>query len=333
MTHSPAAVITASMKDNKEISNKDLGLANDDDDDLPFAFPQPKPHQLSPLHHNTGSSSSSSINNPDLKVTLPYQYLRFDQIESACSEDLTIQEGSLCWVLLSQGKNRTSRLFKPARILQRQQQQQQHRNDVDVEDHVNNSSFSNSNKHDPRFLVQYPKGSTYWVRQSNLIPVLEHSSHFVIVTSETTDYRRTAIVHTTIQDHFIEIGCDFGILVDLVQAKSALGMDKSETSINVARTTYPTKEFLLKDIFLQEDDDQFTTATSRPIPYPDRKEPLVVAIDINGNRELPAVLKCIELVLTWSPRLIIVKSRALYAQMMKIERVGNGKIDGYYGSH
>mmetsp|Transcript_10046 Transcript_10046/g.13275 ORF Transcript_10046/g.13275 Transcript_10046/m.13275 type:complete len:352 (+) Transcript_10046:37-1092(+) len=41
--------------------------------------------------------------------------------------------------------------------------------------------------------------------------------------------------------------------------------------------------------------------------------PLVVAIDINGNRELEAVQSCVARVKAlWRPRLIIVKSRALY---------------------
>jgi hypothetical protein len=42
-----------------------------------------------------------------------------------------------------------------------------------------------------------------------------------------------------------------------------------------------------------------------------------VAIDINGNRELPAVLKCIDIMLDFSPRLVIVKSRELYTKLKK----------------
>jgi hypothetical protein len=315
MSHSSAAFITPVMTVNNEKNCDDVCFVSDDD--LPFAFPQPKPH-LSPQHDR-------NINLKDHISLFPYRYLRFEKIESVC-DNLTIQEGTLCWVLLSQGKNRTSRLFKPARVLRQERKCDCDRindDDDDDENHAHKASFltkfsnSNSNKQDPRFLVQYPKGSTYWVRQSNLIPVLEYHSNLVIVTAETTDYRRTAIVHTTVQDHFIEIGCDFGILVDLVQAKTSLGIDKSETSIHIAKTKYPTKEFLLKDIFAQQDHDDIDhnhhCQITSQLPYPDRKEPLVVAIDINGNRELPAVLRRIELVLTWSPRLIIVKSRALYA--------------------
>ena len=104
-----------------------------------------------------------------------------------------------------------------------------------------------------------------------------------------------------------EIGCDFGILVDSVDAKSSLGIDKSEESIQIANSRYPNQRFLLCDVF----EDDLTEETNRT-----QKESLVVSIDINGNRELPAVLKCIQFVLdSWAPRLIMVKSRELHAKM------------------
>jgi hypothetical protein len=138
------------------------------------------------------------------------------------------------------------------------------------------------------------------------MPVMEHESHIILVASETNDYRRTAIVQTRPEDHFVEIGCDFGILVDSVDCQSTLGLDKSYESIRIAKERYPSREFLLGDIF---EDLEIKI-----------KQPLVVAIDINGNRMLPAVLKCLQLVLdTMSPRLVVVKSRELYAEMVKGE--------------
>jgi hypothetical protein len=48
--------------------------------------------------------------------------------------------------------------------------------------------------------------------------------------------------------------------------------------------------------------------------------PTVVAIDINGTRPLPAVQTCLALVVqTWQPRLVIVKSRELYAHIVNKE--------------
>jgi hypothetical protein len=91
--------------------------------------------------------------------------------------------------------------------------------------------------------------------------------------------------------------------VDSVDSKTRLGVDKSEDSIRIARERYPTRNFLLGDVFEDELDISLGS-------------PSVVAIDINGNRMLPAVLDCIQLALdNWSPRLIIVKSRELYAKM------------------
>ena len=46
---------------------------------------------------------------------------------------------------------------------------------------------------------------------------------------------------------------------------------------------------------------------------------LVVAIDINGNRELEAVIECLERVLKWwKPRLVVVKSRSLYSKLVEM---------------
>ena len=111
-----------------------------------------------------------------------------------------------------------------------------------------------------------------------------------------------------IETNCLEIGCDFGILVCSVDAKSSLGIDKSEESIQIANKRYPDQKFLLCDVF----EDELTTE----INYNDTTESLVISIDINGNRELPAVLKCIQFVLdSWSPRLVMVKSRELHAKM------------------
>jgi len=183
---------------------------------------------------------------------------------------------TLCWVLLSKGKGK-SQLYMRARVLEQ----------PDSEN---------------RILVQYPKGSTYRVRRKHLMPVLEHQSNMILVASETTDYRRSAIVHTLESDSFMEIGCDFGILVDSVHCESKIGIDKSEESIGIAKERYPSRDFLLADVF-----ENFDTSAHKPT---------VIAIDINGNRALPAVIDCIQLAMdAWSPRLIVVKSRELYAKM------------------
>lgn len=46
---------------------------------------------------------------------------------------------------------------------------------------------------------------------------------------------------------------------------------------------------------------------------------LVVAIDINGNRELTAVEQVLARVMRcWEPELIVVKSRSLYSKMIEM---------------
>ena len=234
---------------------------------------------------DVSDSSASSLPQPTAPQSKPYSYLRYEQVESKYFPSVaSLPPQTLCWVLLSKGKGKAPQLYERARIL---------------------SPCEN----EKRMLVQYPKGSTYRVRQSNLMPVLEHEENLVLIASETNDYRRTSIVHTLPKDDFLEIGCDFGILVDSVDAKTRLGVDKSEESIRIAKERYPDRDFLLGDIF----EDEMELA-----------RPTVVAIDINGNRMLPAVLKCIQLAIDkWSPRLLIVKSRELYALHMKQQANAN----------
>jgi hypothetical protein len=99
-----------------------------------------------------------------------------------------------------------------------------------------------------RILVRYSRGATYRVHAYNLIPVLEPSVHhnavssfsevptktaatpstttakctynyppLVVLVPETNIYRRVAKVHTTPNDTFMEIGCDYGITVDKIR--------------------------------------------------------------------------------------------------------------------
>ena len=139
-------------------------------------------------------------------------------------------------------------------------------------------AISTKQKYDERrVLVRYSKGSTYHVKAYNLVPILEPSVQsstlppLVVVVPETNIYRRVAKVHTTPNDSFMEIGCDYGITCDKIynslldkdvprvwpppkneeEAKdtkekdnddskesenrvSCLGIDKSTHSINVA---------------------------------------------------------------------------------------------------
>ena len=53
--------------------------------------------------------------------------------------------------------------------------------------------------------------------------------------------------------------------------------------------------------------------------------PSVVAVDINGNREIPAVLQCVDHIMNpptlWTmPRIILVKSRLLHVQLRSVSK-------------
>ncbi|GAX20360.1 hypothetical protein FisN_9Hh072 [Fistulifera solaris] len=155
-----------------------------------------------------------------------------------------------------------------------------------------------------RVRVRYPKGSTYACQPHRLIPVYASSSPHttIIVSPETSEYRRLCVIHTL--QSFLEIGCDYGVTVHRVHTQGQIplvwGMDKSVESIAIARQNYPALPFYCFDVLEPTED------------WPSGIQPEVVAIDINGNRELPAVQQCIQVVLErYHPRLIIVKSRAL----------------------
>jgi hypothetical protein len=236
----------------------------------------------------------------------------------------------LCWVLLTK-----KGFFKRARVVHDNLNDDDNdfnaigsdNDDSENPEAATGTGTGTESKKDRRILVRYPKGSTYRVRRTNLLPVLEDFRQYstpaasgvrkavvdedalVIVASETTDYRRVTITHTLDSDHFVEIGCDFGILCDSVHCQTSLGIDKSESSIAIARVRYPSRTFLLGDIF-----EEFDTMMSSSSSF--FQQPLVVAIDINGNRALPTVIDCIQLVMDKiKPRLIVVKSRELYSVM------------------
>jgi hypothetical protein len=189
----------------------------------------------------------------------------------------------------------------------------------------------------PRVRVQYPAGSTYAVQHNHLQPVLEHARNLVLVLPETDLYRRCCVVHTLADETFLEIGCAAGITVKRVwetgqqqqqgtcasATSRVVGIDKSAFSIRDAKQRYPdlAGSFFEWDVLFDPVQPAAMSALSRP--------PDVVAMDINGNRELPAVLECLQAVWKlWRPRLVIVKSRALYAVCDDVRHYDRGNGDG-----
>lgn len=167
-----------------------------------------------------------------------------------------------------------------------------------------------------RMRVQYPKGSTYACQICNLIPVLETQKSLVLVAAETSDYRRCCVVHTLPDENFMEIGCDYGITTDRIRSRGTdqsekrklWGVDKSPESIGIAKERYPQVPFFECDVL-------DSPKSEWPKELQDA-QPHVIAVDINGNRELEAVCQCLKVLFgAYQPRLIIVKSRAVHAKV------------------
>jgi hypothetical protein len=167
------------------------------------------------------------------------------------------------------------------------------------------------------------------------------SNSLVLVYPETSQYRRVCVLHTAPSEHFVEIGCAEGITCHRVLERSqyptlakervVLGIDKSSFSIQIARKKYASRNlhFVTLDILrkkegeddpIQKEDNSIVQDIVRRLQQKDPTEPssteqfaVVVAVDINGNRDLDPVLQCIDILMQrLAPRLIIVKSRSLH---------------------
>ena len=140
-----------------------------------------------------------------------YTYATAEDVAERYFSTPSLRKNQLVWVLTSQGRGIRTELFLRARVVSESTKQ----NDGDVD-------ATAPRNEEPRVLVRYPKGSTYNVRKSLLLPVLEPgvggaSDRIVLVVPETPEYRRAAVVHTCVGETFVEIGCDYGMCVDRVR--------------------------------------------------------------------------------------------------------------------
>lgn len=241
-------------------------------------------------------------------ITLPnvddmYKYHLHDVLSSSFQKNAhTLSPGTKCRFLTSKGKNsKKTQLAKDTVILPQ----------------------TETDEDSDRITIQYPKGSTYHLRKAFLFPILT-VDYNIIVADETDFYRRMCWVHTVENDAFIEIGCDMGFTVgEMTIVPCRLGIDKSEVSLEQLRGKYSTCPILQMDL-LEEDVSVIQNLLmekkmdAKSLEQQGGK--LVVAIDINGNREIEGVVECLDRVLTcWSPKLVIVKSRSLYSYIKNKE--------------
>ncbi|GMI02365.1 hypothetical protein TrLO_g14123 [Triparma laevis f. longispina] len=185
---------------------------------------------------------------------------------------------------------------------------------------------------DARYIFGSSNGttSTHW--RGNLVDF--KCGRTVLVASETDNYRKLCHTHCRRGEGFLEVGCDYGFCIELVgrgmeveetearrerddeeptvtaatTAPRLLGIDISAESISLASQKFPKIPFFVADA-LSESGLEFVKEKCVEVlgALPD-----VIAIDINGIREIEAVVKCLENVMSFEPRLIVVKSREMF---------------------
>ncbi|EQC35971.1 hypothetical protein SDRG_06713 [Saprolegnia diclina VS20] len=166
-----------------------------------------------------------------------------------------------------------------------------------------------------RVKIAYADGSTYHALPSRLTPQLlrrVNAATGVLVTAETSHYRRLARTQIDASDVVLEIGCDLGptveIIAETVGFENVTGIDKSADSIAVAKVSHPQCHFIEMDIF---------RSTNELLAIASRCSKIL--IDINGNRLLGAVVDALSLVLHGCPKLelVIVKSVELHRELQR----------------
>ena len=273
-------------------------------------------------------------------------YLGADE-KSAAGDTTDIPIGSLVWVLRSKGRRKrrekeeinvgddiatTSRqrleLFSRARVIANPSAVT--RNGSDDVDHTTPTEAM-SRAEESCVWVQYPKGSTYHVKRTHICRVLDKDDdqRSILVWPETDVYRKSCLMHTLpANEAFIEIGCDHGPTVDRVASalqdpSLALGIDMADDSIASARQRYPQYTFLQWDCLASSDNTVVLPVTLQTLLDRPDCASYNIAIDIGGNRPLPAVLMCLQRLLTdvrLSPRIVFVKSRELYHALLEERR-------------
>jgi hypothetical protein len=192
------------------------------------------------------------------------------------------------------------------------------------------------NEQTKRYLVRYQDGSSYQVKRTRLIKVYPSGS--IIVCADTDQYRRLGFSQIAgwaggkVQsrgDSVLEIGCAEGdCTLALMNARPSclVAVDKSDLCIEI--TTKKVADELARIGAAEEYQkmavqvrsmDIFTANWKQELQFLEDSKRLVVFVDINGNRELPAVIRAIRKTEAELPecQMIIVKSSLLFSQLQK----------------
>jgi len=181
-----------------------------------------------------------------------------------------------------------------------------------------------------------------------LNPDCVETSRVVLVVPDTACYRRLCRVHVLPNDRFLEVGCDLGrctagvvesLALSIPQehmdlspslqhtdseqsllaraSAAALGVDRAEESVLEAQRRFPHARFEVCEALSDSGAADLRGLCRARLGG----SPSFVAIDINGNRPLDAVLRAVGHTLCpglaedekWHlPRLVVVKSKELY---------------------
>ena len=225
-----------------------------------------------------------------------------------------------------------NRNIQSTQCAQRHTERVNHNKNVGFDDNVTTPTSSSSSSSSSRVWIQYPKGSTYHVKCDHICRVMEHEHGSIVVWPETDVYRKSCLTHTRpANEAFVEIGCDHGPTVDRIATSMmdptlVLGIDKASDSIASARQRRPQYTFIQWDCLAEVSSSSSSSSIMIPPELQDliqrRSRSFHLAIDINGNRELTAVLACLRRLLVdleLRPRLVFVKSRALFHELMARE--------------
>ena len=147
----------------------------------------------------------------------------------------------------------------------------------------------------------------------------------LLVVDETPRYRRLARAHARARERWLEVGCDTGaacaeLARSVGRAGAVLGVDKAAPSLAAARarkggTDDADVRYAMLDLLAPGGGDALAAAAAASFGGGACDGAL---IDINGNRELDAVLSAVGVLVAHvgTPEVLIVKSRALHAELV-----------------
>lgn len=163
------------------------------------------------IDKNDSCLMSPSLSQQQQKQNLPqsnidsdkkYYYIGFDQINEVFFFP-HLPKHTACRVMISKGKKNNRTQLIPDSVITLEDYDAEQSQKIIEENMSGTGEEKENTSKEHRIKSQYPSGSTYHIRRSNLVPILQphhHKQKIVVLVPETVDYRRLCIVHTRPQD-------------------------------------------------------------------------------------------------------------------------------------